>query len=534
VPSHLLAVGVYPGVILWQKRTYAFVVMRNYNDATGKPLGVPATLNQLKAGQTPEGTWGKQLATLYAPLWETLKQAQLSIENVAAATVFTTGDVIAETERISSAIRTQWKPEIKDLKLDTDDGDHERYCELHGTMSVPIFQKGTPPYNTEGTFVMGADNLPIKQRDKTIPVVVTIPKGPMPQAGYPLTVYIHGSGGKADQVVDRGRLVPRTDPNAKGKGPAHVLAPFGLATAGMAMPLNPQRVPGATTLAYFNLDNLKIFRDTYRQGVIETRLFLDALLQLQIPPSALGACKGPTLPQGTAAYRFTDKRLTLMGQSMGGTYSNLVAAIEPRFKAVVPTGTGGYWGYFAYKNNLRLLNQQIVKSIMELEHPLTHLHPVMNALQTAWEAADPYTHAPYLARRKLKLDFPVRSIYEPVGLKDTYFTTTILDLMAAGYGNQQAGNDVWPGMQTRFKVLGLDGKATYPVKHNRKTSDGTAYTGVVVQYAPDTSSNNGHIVAFQLDDVKYQYGCFLATFVQSGIGIVPAPAPLGTPCPTTP
>jgi hypothetical protein len=171
---------------------------------------------------------------------------------------------------------------------------------------------------------------------------------------------------------------------------------------------------------------------------------------------------------------------------------------------------------------------------MELEHPLTHLHPVMNALQTAWEAADPYTHAPYLARRKLKPDFPVRSIYEPVGLKDTYFTTTILDLMAAGYGNQQAGNDVWPGMQTRFKVLGLDGKATYPVKHNRKTSDGTAYTGVVVQYAPDTSSNNGHIVAFQLDDVKYQYGCFLATFVQSGIGIVPAPAPLGTPCPTTP
>jgi len=530
-PKHLLAVGVYPGVILWQERTYAFVVMRKYKDANGKLLGVPKALNLLKAGKQPEGKWGEQLKTLYAPLWETLNKAKIPVQDVAAATVFTTGDVIHDMERISSALRKRHPLTIEGLKLDPKDGNHPRFCELVGTLKVPIFQKGKAPYHKEGLFVMGKDKLPVKQRDKEIPIVITIPKKPMPKEGYPLMMYIHGSGGYAAQAVDRGVKASRGAKPEKGKGPAHVIAPFGLGTASMAMPLNPERVPGANPLAYFNLGNMKIFRDTYRQGVIELRLFLDALLKLRIDPKILGACTGPVLPKGSTTFAFTEKRLSLMGQSMGGTYSNLVAAVDPRFKALVPTGTGGYWGYFAYNNNLSILNQEVVASILEVETLLTHLHPAMHALQVAWEEADPFISSIYISRRKLKPDFPVRSIYEPVGLKDSFFSTTVLDLMASGYGNQQAGKDVWPGMQKRLKVLGLDGKASYPIKHNRKGPDGTPYTGVVVQYQPDEKSKDGHIVAFQRDEVKYQYSCFLSTFVKTGIAVVPAPAPLGTPCP---
>ncbi|MBU54181.1 MAG: hypothetical protein CL920_36250 [Deltaproteobacteria bacterium] len=529
IPAPLLAVGVYPGVILWQQRTYAFVVMRSYKDAEGKDLGVPKVINQLKAGVTPEGTWGATLQKTYTPLWETLKKEGISVDDVAAATVFTTGAVVSENERISSAMKKVYKPDIEELTLVS--GTHERFCELKGSMAVPIFQQGTPPYETEGMFEMDKDGLPIKQRDKMIPVTITLPKKPMPEGGYPLMMYIHGSGGRANQVVHRGPRVPSDDPRARGHGPSHVVAPFGLATASMAMPLNPERVPGANALAYFNLCNMKIFRDTYRQGLIEVRLFLDALLRLKISPDVRKACKGPSLPPGASAYTFSAKRLTLMGQSMGGTYSNLVAAVEPRFQAVVPTGTGGYWGYFAYRNNVSLLSQSIVSGMMGLDNEMTHLHPIMNVLEIAWEPADPFISSAYLARRTLKPDFPVRSIYEPVGLQDSFFTTTILDLMASGYGNQQAGDTVWPGMQERFKVLGLDKKASYPIKQNRKGAGGVEYTGVVVQYSPDTQTKNGHIIAFQLDDVKYQYGCFLSTFIRTGVGVVPAPAALGTPCP---
>jgi hypothetical protein len=39
------------------------------------------------------------------------------------------------------------------------------------------------------------------------------------------------------------------------------------------------------------------------------------------------------------------------------------------------------------------------------------------------------------------------------------------------------------------------------------------------------------VIVFQLDAVKYQYGCFFETFRDRGVATIPAPAPLGTPCP---
>ena len=35
----------------------------------------------------------------------------------------------------------------------------------------------------------------------------------------------------------------------------------------------------------------------------------------------------------------------------------------------------------------------------------------------------------------------------------------------------------------------------------------------------------------QLDAVQYQYGCFFDWLLNGGTAVVPAPAPLGTPCP---
>jgi hypothetical protein len=60
---------------------------------------------------------------------------------------------------------------------------------------------------------------------------------------------------------------------------------------------------------------------------------------------------------------------------------------------------------------------------------------------------------------------------------------------------------------------------------------GTAYTGMVVQYKGD-GVYDPHAIYSQLDSVKYQYGCFLSTFLATGKATVPAPMPLGTPCPT--
>jgi hypothetical protein len=85
-------------------------------------------------------------------------------------------------------------------------------------------------------------------------------------------------------------------------------------------------------------------------------------------------------------------------------------------------------------------------------------------------------------------------------------------------------------MQAALALDGLDGLASYPVSRNQPAGDGTLTTRVVVQFEPD-GLLDAHYIYRQLETVKHQYGCFLASYVCTGTPSVPAPAPLATPCP---
>jgi hypothetical protein len=125
---------------------------------------------------------------------------------------------------------------------------------------------------------------------------------------------------------------------------------------------------------------------------------------------------------------------------------------------------------------------------------------------------------------------PARPVYEPAGKGDSYFPTSIYDAAALAYGNTQAGEEVWPTMQDALKLKSLDGMRSYPVTGNLLSIDGASYTGVVVQYEGD-GIYDPHGIYAQLDEVKFQYGCFLETFITRGQATVPEPQPLGTACP---
>jgi len=527
VPHNLLSVAPRPGFVLHARRTYAFVVMRALKDLAGRSLAVPPALDALRRGETPAGARGAAAHALYEPLWATLSKLGIDAREVAAATVFTTGDVVAETAALSDALMPKYPIEIRELSL-APGGAQERFCELFGKVTYPQFQNGVPPFNTGGQFQFTDGALPAKQRDEEAPIVLTIPRTPMPAGGYPLLVYFHGSGGLSTQAVDRGPVTVPGGPEEPGKGPAFVVGAFGLATAASALPVNPERLPGAIDIAYLNLNNLAAFRDTFRQGVIEQRLFLEVLRTLTIPPSVLGACSGPSLPAGESSFHFAPDQLVAQGQSMGGMYTNLIGAVEPRIRAVVPTGAGGFWSLFVLKTSLIPHLASTVAGLLNAD-TLTFMHPTMQLLETAWEAADPFVYMPRVGRRPLP-GHPARPIYEPVGKDDSYFPTVLYDAIALSYEHPEAGDIIWPEMQTALKLDGLDGITPYPVKRNRPSEAGGDYTGVVVQYAGD-GIYDPHAIAAQLDSVKYQFGCFLSTFLSTGTAVVPAPAPLGTPCP---
>lgn len=528
--DYLLGISARPGFVLVPHRRYAFVVMRSLSDLLGRPLAVEPNLATLAAGGTPSAAWGSEAAALYAPLFETLRTLSIDPAQVAAATVFTTGDVVEALRTLSDAVLAAHDVSIEDLSLDPSDGAHPRYCELLGTLSMPQFQEGTPIFDTEGRFAFGPDGLPVVQRRETVPVVVTIPRREMPATGWPLTVYFHGSGGIAAQVVDRGPFVEGGAP-AVGEGPAHVVAEHGFAAVGSALPVSPDRVPGASGIAYINLSNVAAFPSTFHQGVFEQRLMIEALRTLRIDPAALGACTGASLPDGETAHHFDGDAFVGLGQSMGGMYTNMIGAVEPALGALVPTGAGGYWSYFILETGLIPGADTLIGSLIGAEgSTLTHLHPGLALLELAWEPADPIVFMPRLSRRPLP-GIGARPVYEPVGMDDSYFPTRVYDAMALAYGHEQAGESVWPAMQEALALDGRRGLLPYPVTNNRTSVLGDLYTGVVVQYAGDGFSDP-HDIFVQLEDVRYQYGCFLRTFVDTGSAVVAAPMPLGTPCPT--
>ncbi len=138
-------------------------------------------------------------------------------------------------------------------------------------------------------------------------------------------------------------------------------------------------------------------------------------------------------------------------------------------------------------------------------------------------------YMPRLARRPLS-GHPVRSIYEPVGKDDPYFSIEIYDAASLAYGHKEGGDAVWPSMQTALKLDGKDGLLPYPITQDLQSEGGGKYTGGIVQYLGDGVADS-HRIYRQLDQVKYQYGCFHETFFKKGVATIPAPAPLGTPCP---
>lgn len=527
VPANALAVATLPGVSLPPGRRYALVVRRALGDAAGAPLGVPMALLQLRAGGTPPGAHGAALRSQFAPLWETLDLVGVARDTVAAATVFSVGDVVAEFAAQSSALLARDPVEIADLVLDEI---HPRFCELRGTITLPQYQRGTPPYPTLGDWAFGPDGLPLVQRMEPAPLVITIPRQPMPAGGYPMVQYVHGSGGLAAQVVDRGPVLSSGGTPVPGEGPAHVLAAHGLATVAAAMPLNPERLPGADSRAYLNLSNLAAYPYTFRQGTIEQRLLLDALERLRIDPVLLATCGGAALPGGDSAYRLRTDRIVAQGQSMGGQYVNYFAAVEPRVRGLIPTGSGGLWGLVVLVASVADFDTRplVGPVLLGTMAPVTHLHPGMALLETSWEWAETVVFAARLAENPLPGQ-PARDIYQPVGLDDPEFPNQIYAAMAVASGTQRAGAATEPLLPASLTAVGRGAEVPYPVAANLVSGDGTPYTGVVAPYVGDGIIISHHI-AFQLDEVKFQYGCFARNVLADGHPLVPAPAPLGAPC----
>lgn len=500
--ENVLALIPWPGLVLDAGAVWAAVVLRDVGDAEGRPLGQGRSLTEALAGRGDV-----RLAEWLAPLATWLAEADdaPAAGAIAAATVFPTGDPAGELRRLVEAVAEVTTTTVAEPFVRT--YADETICVLEGKLRFPQYQTGEPPYaDGGGVFEWGADGLPVKQRDEDVPAVFVLPRGvTMPTAGFPFLEYVHGSGGIARQLIDRGPKTAEFPEGTPWRGPAWLAASRGLAAGGHAMPISPDRVEGVQDFDYIQLSNLGSVRDGFRQGMIELTLKRRWLDDVTFSTTL---CPESVAPGG---FRIDGSRHATMGHSMGAMYANMYAAVTGETLADIPTGSGGYWSYFIFTTDLIPGAKEILRTLFGIPGRETWgpVHPLMGLFQQFVEKVDPIVFVPRVVGDPLPGLAP-KHLLLAFGREDVYFSDRTQRAMSLAYGAPLAGDEVVPGTRAMLDgLLGLKAEAL-PAEANLDV-DGAMVTAAQTQWEPDLPHEpNGHNVVFQYDALRWGLGCFLA------------------------
>jgi hypothetical protein len=357
--------------------------------------------------------------------------------------------------------------------------------------------------------------------------VLTVPRAAMPAAGYPAVVFSRTGAGGDRPLVDRGVQAMTGGPaDAPDTGPALEFARAGFAAISIDGPLGGLRNPtgGDEQTLIFNIANPGAIRDNIRQSALELVLAAGILSSLQVDTHD---CSG-----SAASSHFDPGHLALFGHSMGATIAPLALAFEPRFGAAILSGEGGSWlSNILYKEKplaVRPLAEALV-GYPAIGRTLTEGDPALSLVQWAAESADPPVYGTRIAG--------ARHVLMVQGIVDHYILPPMANASSLAFGLDLAGTPLDDAASSPAtgaaelapftplgKLLPLSGRSAIalPAKGNVPSVAGTGgVTAVVVQHAGD-GLEDGHEVVFQRPEPKYQYRCFLATYVKGG-PTVPAP-----------
>ena len=521
-PANILAALPAPGFVRRPNTRYALVVTDSVLDTAGNPLGRSKAFHD--AFEDIEGD--EQARNDFKALREALTESSFNLDRVVAATVFTTTDHEWMLKKLGRWAETQPIPELsQNWTLSEQQFDEASYVMLTARVSMPRIQLGNPPFAdaSEGRIAWGADGHPIIQRQQDMRVVLALPKSAQPVAGYPLTIYAHGSGGEWMQVINRGPQEERDDAPAAtpGTGPAEWLARRGIASIGFDFPLHGDRnnPPDTTGLMLYNLTgNPGGTIANFNVSAMELTLLSRLMLATQLPADRIA---GVDLGAQTTA-RFDPKRLTGMGQSMGSTIGISWAAIDPRLKAIVLSGSGGSMAEIATEAVEPFDVQGVLQAFLQPGRPIERNHPLLHAMQNVWDMVDPVTKANRLIAEPFD-GVPAKDVLMPAGVIDGYFSPRAEAALAVNLKAPLVGPEVEPFLPASLRLSGQQA-ITYPVQNNINGK-----TGAVIQYASENTK--GHYVLFNQDGARFQYTCFLASVGTEGGAKISAPAALDAPCP---
>jgi hypothetical protein len=346
----------------------------------------------------------------------------------------------------------------------------------------------------------------------------------MPEGGWPLMMYMHGSGGEAEEGIDLGERADFGEPAEPGTGPALVAARYGVAAASFDFQFHGTRFdpPDTSGLVLYNLlGNPRATVDNFLVAANEVGLHMRLLAGLELDPAQVTVADGVTLPVsvgelldvGGAAdglVRFDSARFATMGLSMGSTIGTTAMTLDRTAQATILTGAGASLVEIASTSTRPLELAAALRVFLGYRpgEELDQFDPILHAIQHVWDYVDPMVHARHVTLEPHP-GVPPKHVFMHSGLTDGYFSPASREALSLALEAPLAGEVLEESALEKMSLVGLGEALAYPVSAN---VEGKTYA--VVQYEPNRL--DGHVVAFQRDDAKAQYGCFLKTMSADG------------------
>ena len=520
---------------LWSRplaggHTYAAIVKRNVRSADDEPPAQLDALPTLLSSSSPSDDAARAAWLRYGPLREWLRAqgARFTTDDVAGAAVFT---VREESDLFEKGREAVWRadvprfdgapvlceegvtspcatpdytppaatPAARDPR-DCPERPHPAYHELHARVRMPIFQRGTLPYAEAGGDVELEGGAPRLTKYMSMCMAITIPKtAPMPEGGWPVVIYGHGTGGRF-----------RAGAQLLGAGLSTLMLgdePAPVAIVAIDQSMHGPRLGDDQTLSpgplFFNVQNPKAARGNLIQGALDNF----ALVRfLKDSPSL----RGLTV-EGVGEVRFNATRLSYHGHSQGGTTGPLFAPFEDELTGAAFSGAAGGL-IFSLLGKKEPYDATVGLRLTLQELNIDATHPALHIFQELFDDVDPLNFASRLYAEPH--GEPLHALHI-IGLRDHFtpddgqrgFASASKALVGAPAGDMDFAERVG------LAPLGL-ASSELPLTGNVRGVGATPITGVTTVFSPARGEGgedayDGHFVVYRDADANAQLLRFL-------------------------
>ncbi len=357
----VLQLAPVPGFVLRQGVSYAFVVMRSFGAEAGYQTTRPGAYDGLL-----DGSASGALADALAPLRSCASSAQIKLDDVAIATVFTTQDVLGPARALRDAVND---PAIAAVPVLSGWAQSEKYTgsghtSYEATYQTPMFQDGQSPYGSEGGEIHFENGKPVVQNTEKVPMIVTVPDGSGP---FPVLMWVDGTGwGQWSHVSSK----LSKDLLAAGFAIASYMPQFHGKRA------TPNSDPATHT---YNFLNPKSGRNVLRQQLADAAYFIRVLRE--------------AVPTIQGAPQLDTTALVFGGQSQGAQNGALLASVEPEIKAFVLNGLASFLTITILERKDGTDYEALLKVLLGIHTEIDRFYPAIQLMQLGADSVDPHNYA---------------------------------------------------------------------------------------------------------------------------------------------